>query len=146
MSTSGIPSLFTFETPSPVPCRLSHVYDGDSMRATFQFRGEPTCVRIRISGIDTPELRANDPATKTLARKARQVARSVLCDDVHQVTLGKFDKYGRVLADITLSDGRSYGEFMCTSGLAVAYDGGTKPVAAMQQLVDAATANSGLNE
>jgi len=37
-----------------------------------------------------------------------------------------YDKYGRILADITAEDGQNMSEWMISNGHAVRYDGGTK--------------------
>jgi endonuclease YncB( thermonuclease family) len=79
-------------------------------------------IKVRLLGIDTPEMRSKALREKAVAAKARVEA---LCPKGSQVTLtncGK-DKYGRTDAKVFLSDGRNLGEILVEEGLAKPYSG-----------------------
>ncbi|MDM9649827.1 thermonuclease family protein [Rhizobium sp. S163] len=85
-------------------------------------------VYVRIRGIDTPEMHSKCGAVRRAAIDARQMLEN-LTDGSPQVQLTRIsgDKYfGRILADVTLSDGRNPAQYMLGEGIAVAYDGGRK--------------------
>ncbi|WP_345989683.1 thermonuclease family protein [Sulfurimonas sp. HSL1-2] len=107
---------------------VTSVYDGDTFRATIkawpQLIGER--IGIRINGIDTPEMKGKCQAEKLLAREAKQHTIALLRDaKTVELRNMKRGKYFRVVADV-YADGKSVGQSLITSGLAVRYDGGTK--------------------
>ena len=57
----------------------------------------------------------------------RKDLRTILNNDIFllQIKCGEFDKYGRLLVDITI-DGTRVDEWLITNGYAKKYDGGTK--------------------
>lgn len=82
---------------------ITHVYDGDTVTADIDLgfntwrRGE----RLRLSGIDTPELRGPERARGLLARDA--LRDMILGREVTLCTLkDRTGKYGRYLVDIYL--------------------------------------------
>ena len=117
-----------------VGARCSKVYDGDTMRTTFLHNGIATTFKTRIMHIDTPELhpRHKAPAAeleleKTLAKVARDRARALLDGQLVCLhVIGKGDPYGRLLAEVTLADGRAYHDVMVQEKLAYPYEGATK--------------------
>ena len=107
---------------------VTSVYDGDTFRATVKawhpLIGER--IGIRISGIDTPEMRGKCEAEKALARRAKQFTVAMLrAAKVIELRHMKRGKYFRIVADV-YADGRSVGASLVEKGLAVPYDGGTK--------------------
>lgn len=120
-----IPGLFDFSNLT-FSCLVHRIYDGDSMRACFVYQGKPITVAVRVLGIDTPELRTRCHHEKQLALRARDVARTLLNNQILKVCFHHNDKYGRALVKIELPGGIDYGEYMIAQGLAMAYAGGTK--------------------
>lgn len=113
---------------------ITSIYDGDTL--TVQIPHIPDVfgkdLSIRISGIDTPEMKSTC-ATKEerererlLATKARDVVLNMVASG-DRVTLKGLDrdKYFRLIAEVYI-DGRSIGEELISLGLAVPYTGGTK--------------------
>lgn len=100
---------------SQTPARLQSCHDGD----TCTFRGlRDTAVRVRLAGIDTPEMDGNCQPT---ARRARRVLqrrlRSASKVRVESVEIGRYGRIiGRVYAD-TLDVSR----WLRRRGLAVEY-------------------------
>jgi endonuclease YncB( thermonuclease family) len=52
--------------------RVVGVYDGDTMTVVLPFHGTPTKFAVRISGIDTCEMRSKNAACKAMAVQARR--------------------------------------------------------------------------
>ena len=103
-------------------------YDGDTI--TVNLPGLPPLfgegVSVRLIGIDTAEMRGHGPCEKEKAIQARDFVKQTLLrakriDLMHP----QRDKYFRILADVQV-DGKSLSQALIASGLAVAYDGGTK--------------------
>lgn len=107
---------------------VTSVYDGDTFRATVRAWPEMIGERIgiRISGIDTPEMRGKCAAEKAMAREAKQhtvaLLRRAKTVELRNMKRGK---YFRIVADV-YADGVSVAHSLIGSGLAVPYDGGKK--------------------
>lgn len=113
---------------SPVVGRVLWVIDGD----TFQIghAGAPEGEPVRARLFDTPEKgdRAHCESERVKARQATALARSLLPRG-SRVGLADFgrDRYSRLLARVTLADGRDLAAQMIGAGLAQPYSGGRKP-------------------
>ena len=113
---------------------ITSIYDGDTL--TVQIPHIPDVfgkdLSIRISGIDTPEMKSTCTTKeerereRLLATKARDVVLNMVASG-DRVTLKGLDrdKYFRLIAEVYI-DGRSIGEELISLGLAVPYSGGTK--------------------
>jgi len=97
------------------------VYDGDSFRLCRE--------RIRISDIDTPELRARCPAERRLAIQARDRLSQLLREPFRLERSGRArDRYGRHLRVVVRQrDGRSVGDVLVREGLARTWSGRREP-------------------
>ena len=111
----------------PVQARVERVVDGD----TFDVRariwlGQSLVVRVRIAGIDAPELRSRCDAEHILAIEARDYLERRIAGGEVRLSEIAYDKYGgRVLASVGDSAG-DIGAAMIAAGLARPYDGGTR--------------------
>lgn len=105
--------------------KVVSVYDGDTVKVTFPFRGKMFRWNCRIQGVDTPEIRTKDPMEKAEGLAARDALKEKILGKLVVVTCGKFDKYGRLLVDIHV-DGTSITDWLISNNHGVAYDGGTK--------------------
>ena len=100
---------------------ITKVYDGDTVHAVFAIEEEAyfrwSC---RLAKINTPELRSLDSEERELALRAKiALAEKVLHQQV-RIRLGKFDKYGRLLATIYLND-ENINELLISKGYAKPY-------------------------
>ena len=107
----------------------------------------PYAWKVRLIGLDTPELRTRDAEEKKAAKAARAIAALLLLGaerlvwkegvwthkprvvrERHDITMKLHgeDKYGRMLVSVRLADGRDLTTTLCEIGVAKAYDGGTK--------------------
>lgn len=104
------------------------IYDGDTFRADLAdvhpIVGDR--IAIRVSGVDTPEIRGKCLEEVKLAKQAKQFTfdflRSSRIIELRNVTRGK---YFRIVADV-YGDDKSLTAALIGSGLAVPYDGGRK--------------------
>ena len=87
--------------------------------------------KIRLAGIDTPEINSADPKKKAAAIKARDFADKTVPPGTVVVIESKKsdprDKYQRFLADIPVGD-TTLSDMMIKLGLGVSYDGGARVV------------------
>jgi len=95
---------------------VAYIFDGDTFRTRS---GE----RIRLLGINTPEVAHNDQREQPYAKDAkRRLTQLILGKSVRlRLDREKKDKYGRTLAQIYLRDGRWVNNILVREGLAHVY-------------------------
>ena len=94
---------------------IESVYDGDTFRAILP--DKPKSQRVRVRGIDTPEIKGKCDYEKQLAIKARDHARKLLFN-ASKITLSNVGKdyYKRVLATVWV-DGKRLDALLIERGL-----------------------------
>ena len=111
----------------PTPARVLRVVDGDTLLVSAHvWLGQRVVTRVRIAGIDAPELRGRCERESEIAQQAKAQLEA-LTRGV-SVTLSQIsaDKYGgRVLADVA-AGGRDVGRALIDAGLARPYYGGKR--------------------
>ncbi len=119
---------FADET-APVYATTGYIFDGDTFAAMVKLEnGVMVSVRVRILGIDAPEIHGDCDSEIQIALKARDKLEKLLPNG-SSVELSdiKDDKYlGRIDANVTLSDGRNVGTIMLNEKLARKYTGGKR--------------------
>ncbi|WP_141137838.1 thermonuclease family protein [Actibacterium lipolyticum] len=104
-------------------CRLGYVYDGDTAELIC---GENVRT-ARFVGLDTPETKSPGcRAELDLGKRATERMRALLRSGIVELSDEGFDKYGRALVRVFV-DGRDVAKTMVAEGLAVTYQGGTRP-------------------
>jgi endonuclease YncB( thermonuclease family) len=111
----------------PVNADVVHVVDGDTFEARAAiWLGQSIEIRVRITGVDAPELHARCDEERTRAEAARDwlvhriEGAEVRLSEVH------YDKYGGRV-DATVRDGHGdVGAALIAAGLARAYRGGRR--------------------
>lgn len=118
--------------------RLVDVYDGDTCTCMVEFCNHLFKIKVRLMGINTPEIRGGDVTEKYRAQvardklftfltglecesKSKQDLQKMLAENMCLVWLecGKCDKYGRTLANIKREkEGGSASEFLVNGGYA----------------------------
>ena len=114
--------------PGPVPGLVVDVSDGDTVLVRARiWLGEEVETRVRLEGVDTPELRGKCEAARRLGREARAFVqarvggRQVILRDI------QYGKYaGRVVARIQTPDGDDLADALIAAGLGHAYDGAAR--------------------
>jgi len=108
-----------------VPARVLSVYDGDTVRVAFLYRGELQQHRVRLLGYDSPEMRQPRDAPDRGEQKAAAVAaRDALARHTGlgqgpgrvSLTCGPFDKYGRILGRVYTPAGQCINNLMLLEG------------------------------
>ena len=103
-------------------------YDGDTIR--FDLPKYPPIagddIRVRVNGIDTPEIKGKCEKEKYDAKQAQQMVADIL-KDAEQIDLKSMErgKYFRIAADVIV-DGENLADMLVEAGVAVRYDGGRK--------------------
>jgi len=88
--------------------------------------------RVRIMGIDTPESRTSDEVEKLFGLAAKDRLKELLHDGGKLITTEDKDgedmkgKFGRILGDFRVPDGRVVTDILIEEGHCVAYFGGSK--------------------
>jgi micrococcal nuclease len=88
------------------------VTDGD----TIKVRLNGTTERVRVIGIDTPELRSRDCWAQQAASRMQSLVQSKSVQLVADPTQDDRDRYGRLLRHVRLADGRSVAELLIAGG------------------------------
>ena len=106
--------------PGPIPAAIERVIDGDTIDVVAAiWPGVSTRARVRLAGIDAPELNSPCPAARAKAVDAREVLENaVMGATIRLVHIRPEHAYGRILADIQLADGTDVGELLISVGLA----------------------------
>jgi len=111
--------------------RVVDVYDGDTVTIAalpypIKCLGTPVLFKVRLLGIDSPEMRGGSAKEKEAAIKARDKLHELIYGRIIKLHDVKFDKYGRLLANLTFGD-LDINQWMLDKKLAVPYDGKKKP-------------------
>lgn len=133
---AGIVSGFTAnamardEISGPVSAEIIRVVDGDTLLVEAQpWPQQKMEVYVRVRGIDAPELKSKCEAIRSAGMDARHALETLAAQSSRiQLTRISGDKYfGRIVADVILSDGHSVADGLLLAGLVRTYDGGRKP-------------------
>lgn len=114
--------------PGPVQATVQSVLDGDTLRAlALVWPGHTVAVNIRIRGIDAPEMKSSCWLERQAALRARDaLAQMIGAAPVTISNISGAKYYGRVLADVTASDGRDIATELAGLLLVRRYDGGRR--------------------
>ncbi len=110
------------------PAEVLRVIDGDTFEARVHvWPGLDITTKIRLRGIDAPELKARCPAERTMAEAARDALRDMLAEGAVGISAITLDKYGgRVVADAATRSVASVSVELQAKGLARGYRGGRR--------------------
>jgi endonuclease YncB( thermonuclease family) len=110
------------------PAEVLRVIDGDTFEARVHvWPGLDITTKIRLRGIDAPELRARCPQERTMAEAARDALRDMLAEGTVGVSGVTLDKYGgRVVADAGTRSIANVSAQLLAKGLARSYGGGRR--------------------
>lgn len=108
-------------------CEVIRVIDGDTVDVNIDlgFNVILYSQRLRLFGINTPEVRTRDLEEKSKGLAAKARVKELIGLQTTIQSLGK-GKYGRILAIPYLADGTSICDILIEEGHAVAYYGGKK--------------------
>ena len=112
----------------PIVAWVQDVIDGDTIvvRARI-WLGQDVETRVRLFGIDAPELKSRCEEEHRLALAARDFVRDRILGRRVGLIHISYDKYDRrVLARVVTPDGEDLGSALIHRGLGRAYDGGVR--------------------
>jgi micrococcal nuclease len=118
------------EIAGPVAAEILRVIDGDTLLVEAQpWPQQKMEVYVRIRGIDAPELKSKCEASRLAGIDAQNALEALAAQSNHiHLTRISGDKYfGRIVADVILSDGKNVADDLLVAGLVRIYDGGRKP-------------------
>ena len=112
----------------PVPAEVIEVLDGDTIAVKARiWLGQELATRVRLSGIDAPELHGKCDRERRLAAAARDFLGARLADRPVLLRDVQFGKYaGRVVARVVTDKGEDVADALIEAGLARPYGGGTR--------------------
>lgn len=108
--------------------KVIKVYDGDTITiaARLPYRDAPISrFSVRLSGIDSPEIRTHNPDEKISAIMSRDKLHDLIFDKIVTLRNVSLEKYGRILADVYL-DKLHINQWMLDNDYAIEYNGGKK--------------------
>ena len=120
------------------------VVDGDTVDVDIDL-GFGVCLkdeRVRIMGIDTPESRTSDRVEDLFGEAAKERLKVLMKDGGKLITTedrkgeDMKGKFGRILGDFRIGDGRKVTDILIEEGHAVAYFGGNKEEVQAKHLVN----------
>lgn len=97
---------------------VTRVIDGDTLDVRLPGGGRE---RVRILGIDSPEMRPKERCAKQATEAARRLAQGETVGLVGDRTQATRDRYGRLLAYVTLPGGLDMGRRLLVTGNAKVY-------------------------
>jgi endonuclease YncB( thermonuclease family) len=114
--------------------RVVKVYDGDTITVAAPFCNSSLATtpelfffKVRLRGIDSPELRGTNAEKHENAVASRNALNTLVMHQIVRITNVGAEKYGRVLADVYLDD-LHINKWMIDNKYALPYFGGTKSV------------------
>lgn len=138
LSAAQPPETPSLETPSsrgpppgtepvagPIAAWVNEVIDGDTIQVRARiWLGQDVETRVRLFGVDAPELKARCAEEQRLALAAREFVRVRVVEKRVSLMDIRYDKYGRrVLARVLTPEGEDLAQALIRRGLARAYDG-----------------------
>lgn len=112
--------------PKLINVPVIKVYDGDTITIAVKIDKTYYKYRVRLSGIDTPEIKTNNEREKQRAIQAREYLSSLILHKNVHIKDVFYEKYGRLCGTIYYKN-KNINQTMIDSGCAVSYNGGKKP-------------------
>lgn len=110
------------------PAEVLRILDGDTFEARVHiWPGVDVTTKVRLRGIDAPELKARCTEEYAKAIESRETLKAMLGDGGVTISHVTFDKYGgRVVANAATRATPNIADTMLKSGLARSYSGGRR--------------------
>ena len=113
----------------PIVCgKVIKVYDGDTITIASKIPTTDLPIyrfRVRLSRIDSAEIKGHTETEKKLAIQARDALHKLIFGKIVTLKNLSIEKYGRILADVYLDD-IDISQWMLDNKYAIPYDGGKK--------------------
>jgi endonuclease YncB( thermonuclease family) len=124
----AVPAVAISVVRSGYPAEVLRVIDGDTFEARVRvWPGMDITTKVRLRGIDAPELHARCADEREKALIARDALTRILRQGAVGVALIGQDKYGgRVDAEVSTAETTDVSAALLAGGFARAYDGGRR--------------------
>lgn len=122
---AGPPAMAGESIPGPIPARVLSVIDGDTILVRARiWLGQEVETRVRVAGVDTPELAGPCGGEREKARNARDFVVASIGDGTVALRDIQYGKYaGRVVARVLTADGADLARQLIRFGHGRPYDG-----------------------
>jgi endonuclease YncB( thermonuclease family) len=112
----------------PVAAEVVEIVDGDTLAVRARiWLGQELETRVRLAGVDTPEVHGPCERERRLAAAAREFLERRLAAGRVMLRDVQFGKYaGRVVARVVTADGQDLSDALIGAGLARRYGGGKR--------------------
>ncbi|MCO6188021.1 thermonuclease family protein [Rhizobium sp. L1K21] len=113
----------------PVNAEIVRVLDGDTVEVNaFPWPQQSVTVKVRLRGIDAPEIHSRCEAEKARGLAAKQKLADLLNErtSVKLINISGGKYFGRILADLRLEDGTDASREMLKAGFVQPYEGGKR--------------------
>jgi len=109
----------------PIKGNVLKVLDGDTLEVRMDvWLNQQIETKLRIIGIDTPEIKGKCPFEREKAQEAKKEIIRLINDNFVTIYNIRYGKYaGRVIADVKTADGINLANYMLEKGLARSYKG-----------------------
>ncbi len=123
-----VPTLPAQAARGTYPADVVRVLDGDTFEARLRiWPGLEVTTKVRLRGIDAPELKARCEAEHVKAEAAREALRVLLAQGEVTIARVTLDKYGgRVVADASTRSTTDISQALLGAGLVRSYGGGRR--------------------
>jgi endonuclease YncB( thermonuclease family) len=108
--------------------KVVKVYDGDTITIASKLPNSDGPIyrfQVRLSGIDSAEIKGKCEDEKEIAKIARHALSERIMGKIVHLKNVSSEKYGRILADV-YCENKNMCDWMIENKYAVKYDGGTK--------------------
>lgn len=105
---------------------VQEVIDGDTFHITFFIDKTPVTLKLRLFGVDTPELSSKNLVEKQAAVKVRNIIERKILHRYLTCELHKWDKYGGRVVGKIFVNGKSLTDTILKYKLGKAYEGASK--------------------
>ena len=122
--------------------KVANIHDPDTITIVFEWNSQSIKLNVRLENIDAPELKSKVPAESAVCRAGVLRLQELIKDQVVRVVLGKYDKFGRVLATVhtltPIEDGITcINEYLIQYQYVRSYNGGKKGLWSEEELAAA---------
>ena len=137
LDVSSVPNVILQN--KSIRARVIDVYDGDTITVIFMLGDVPVKYKIRLIGIDTPEIRSGKgklAIEKDAAIKCQKFLSCIIHEQIVTLKIIDWDKYGgRLLGNVYTNINNNISNLLINLGYARPYDGGTKQPWTKEELI-----------
>jgi endonuclease YncB( thermonuclease family) len=112
--------------PSFTFCFVDSVYDGDTITVIGKVEDKEYKFSVRLTRYDSPEMKSKSEKEREYALRSKKALQQKIEKKAVFIDIKKYDKYGRLLAEITTFEGVNISDWMLQNKYGVPYKGEKK--------------------